>query len=57
MKRRKRIPSGKGVSYARCKNCPAKYKGIIKNAEGKIERKISCLTNCFFLKPSLVTHI
>jgi hypothetical protein len=56
-KKRGRIPSGKGVSYARCKDCSVKYKGIIRNAEGKIERRISCQTNCLFLKARLVTHI
>ncbi len=53
-KKGKRIPSGKSVSYARCKDCPVKYRGTIKDAKGKIEREISCLTNCFFLKPNLV---
>jgi len=56
-KRRGRLPSGKIVDYRRCKGCLAKYKGIIRDAQGKIERVIDCQTNCLFLKQCLVTHI
>lgn len=51
------MPSGKIVDYRRCKGCLAKYKGIIRDAQGNIERKISCQTNCIVLKESLVTRI
>ena len=56
-KQRGRLPSGKIVDYKRCKGCLAKYKGIIKDTQGNIERKISCQTNCIFLKQRLVTGI
>lgn len=56
-KKRRRIPITKGVNYARCKDCPVKYKGIIRNAEGKVERVISCQTNCLVLISGLVTGI
>jgi len=48
-KKRRGIPVGKNVGYARCRGCPAKYRGIIKDARGRVERRISCQTNCFFL--------
>lgn len=56
-KKRGRIPITKGVDYARCKGCLAKYKGVIKDKEGNVERRISCQTNCIFLKKDLITHI
>jgi len=56
-KQRGRLPSGRIMDYARCKGCSAKYKGTIKNAQDKIERVISCQTNCLFLKGGLVTGI
>lgn len=58
MKKEKgRLPSGKIMKYRRCIGCPAKYKGIIKGAQGKVERIIDCQTNCIFLRQHLVTHI
>lgn len=48
-KKRRGIPVGRGVSYARCRDCPAKYRGIIKDVRGRVERRISCQTHCFFL--------
>jgi len=52
-----RLPSGKIVDYARCKGCLAKYRGVIKNEQGKVERVINCQTNCLVLKGGLVTGI
>jgi len=56
-KKRGRIPITKSVSYARCKGCLAKYRGVIKNGQGEVERIISCQTNCLVLKGGLVTGI
>jgi len=56
-KQRGRLPSGKIVDYARCKGCLAKYKGVIKNAQGKIEREFSCQTNCLVLEGGLAIGI
>jgi len=53
-KRRGRLPSGKIMDYARCKGCLAKYKGVIRDAQGRVERIISCQTNCLVLKEHLV---
>lgn len=56
-RRRGRLPSGKIVDYRRCKGCLAKYKGVIRDAQGKIERVIDCQTNCLVLKGGLVAGI
>jgi len=56
-KQRRRLSSGKTVDYARCKGCLAKYRGVIKNEQGKIERVIGCQTGCPVLAGCLVTRI